>query len=543
MNPIVPAQPVRGLTASGVLFVVALAGILAGGWSLRHTGIDHGRPHLVYHPDVAKQTLVAARLFRGPLDIPALYGGDFRRALYPYGTAVMLGYGARAAAAIAGSDTLGEVHRWVWALRMRYLASLLFLAATAAACLFMRARFGPLPALLGALFLATEAVIVQYSHYGMNDVPLAALLLLAWAAAGMMPREHRHVPVFSALTGLALGLAFGAKYQAALAGLFPLAAWIGFAERKGMLWLLLSVAGVAAGGLAGMLFACPVLASDPGYFIDTFPDFMRWQANIMGVSLPFHLKLVRNVQEFGLMLWPAGRWVLPVGIVWAALSAGSRRAPDEERLPILAAAVFCAVLTVILLVSRDFVRSNDLVPILAFGAVLLAVPAGRALAAFGDPRWRAGSIAALLLSLGVVSVITENSVADSMALARPDTRERAQRWCIENLPPGARVVRERYTLPTGRDDVTEYRCRYLADSPVEKRVRRKRCDFVITSSLAHARFFDRRSPYYSEQNQAIYGFLRANYERVAVFQDRDLYFAHPVVEIYGAKLRNSRIAP
>ena len=536
-------RPARRLAPSGVLFVIALAGILAGGWSLRRTGIDHGRPHLVYHPDVAKQTLVAARLFRGPLDIPALFNGDAHRALYPYGTAVMLGYGARAAAVVTGDDALGNVHRWVWALRMRYLVSLLFLAATAAVCVFVYARFGPLPALLGGLFLVTEPTIAQYSHYGMNDVPLAALLLLAWSAAGLMAREPRRVPVFSALAGFALGLAFGTKYQAVLAGLFPLAAWIGFAPRKGGAWLLSSVAAVAAGGLAGMLVSCPVLASDPGYFVNTFPDFMRWQANITGEPVSFPVKLIRNMREFGVTLSGAGRWVLPVGIVWAALAAGLRRAPNAERVPVLAAAVFCAVLAGILLVSRDFVRSNDLVPILAFGAVLLAVPTGRALAAFGDPRWRAGSIAALLLALGVVSIFTVHSAADSLALKRPDTRERAQRWCIENLASGARVVRERYTLPTGRDDVTEYRTRFLADASAAKRIRRKRCDLVITSSLAHGRFFDPRSPYYSEADQEIYRYLRAHYERVAVFEDRDLYFAHPVVEIYGAKLRNSRIPP
>ena len=31
--------------------------------------------------------------------------------------------------------------------------------------------------------------------------------------------------------------------------------------------------------------------------------------------------------------------------------------------------------------------------------------------------------------------------------------------------------------------------------------------------------------------------------RVAVFKDRELYFAHPIIQIYGAKLRNSRMAP
>ena len=165
-------RPARRLAPSGVLFVIALAGILAGGWSLRRTGIDHGRPHLVYHPDVAKQTLVAARLFRGPLDIPALFNGDAHRALYPYGTAVMLGYGARAAAVVTGDDALGNVHRWVWALRMRYLVSLLFLAATAAVCVFVYARFGPLPALLGGLFLVLVASV--FAVHAVQDRMISA---------------------------------------------------------------------------------------------------------------------------------------------------------------------------------------------------------------------------------------------------------------------------------------------------------------------------------------------------------------------------------
>ena len=74
------------------VLIVPLAMALA----LRLTGIQHGRPDMVYHPDVAKQTLVARSIYRGRLDLRRLYADDFKLTLYPYGTAVILGNTFRA---------------------------------------------------------------------------------------------------------------------------------------------------------------------------------------------------------------------------------------------------------------------------------------------------------------------------------------------------------------------------------------------------------------------------------------------------------------
>ena len=98
-------------------------------------GIRHGAPHAIFHPDVPKQVLVARAVYKGHVDSRRLYHDDIRFTLYPYGTAAILGNALRAYSAVTGRD-LDRVHRWQWALRLRYLAVALFLAASSAVAVF-----------------------------------------------------------------------------------------------------------------------------------------------------------------------------------------------------------------------------------------------------------------------------------------------------------------------------------------------------------------------------------------------------------------------
>ena len=536
-----PGHWVRSIfTPPPIACALCLVLIISAGWSLRRTGIEHGQPSLVYHPDVAKQTLVASHVFRDSLNLRRLYTDDYRRTLYPYGTAVMMGRGARAYAAVTGRDDLNKVHRWVWALRMRFLASVLYLVAVVVTCLFLWRRFGLVTALLAAALLVAEPVIVQHSHYAMNDVPLVAFLLMAWSAAGMMQEERPTMPVFSLLTGLCLGLAIGTKYQAVLAVVFPVAAWTWSTRNKGPRWLLLSMTAVGGGSLAGIALTCPLLLKDPAYFISAFPEFMRWQANIMEMEIPLTTKLARNARALVGQFMPACHWLLLIGLAGAAWITTSSRTSSSQRAPTASALILCSILIVTLIAMRDFLRPNDLIPVLAFASVSLAVFLGilAQRAAASSRRWAVGALGLVAFCPLVAFLFT--ATRDSMALSRPDTRVLAQAWCIENLPPNARVVRERYTLSTGRHDATEYRCRSLCEAEIEHRIRAGRFDYVITSSQAHNRFSEQLSPFYSVQRQAIYNYLCTNHQCIATFSDRPLHFAHPTIRIY-AKERVAQI--
>ncbi|MDA0989148.1 MAG: hypothetical protein O3A51_00160, partial [Verrucomicrobia bacterium] len=133
--------------------------------------------------------------------------------------------------------------------------------------------------------------------------------------------------------------------------------------------------------------------------------------------------------------------------------------------------------------------------------------------------------------LGITFALS--SIADSTALARPDTRERARDWCQSNASANSVIVRERYTLAIGRADVTDREFRFLSSRRARAFMAKEPFNFAITSSLAYERFYTRTSPYYDETVQQSYAAMANNLTRVAQFEGRNLPFANPTVTIYS----------
>ena len=125
--------------------------------SIRLIGIRHGEPDKVYHPDVAKQTQIAMALYDSePLTLRQRYGDNIRFTLYPYGTAIILARASQGIARLTGDDTFGTVHRWRWALRMRYMSVAFFLVSLSFILLVLHRHLGPLATLATGLLLACE---------------------------------------------------------------------------------------------------------------------------------------------------------------------------------------------------------------------------------------------------------------------------------------------------------------------------------------------------------------------------------------------------
>jgi len=515
--------------------LLLLAPLLLG-VALRLVGIRHGEPDMVYHPDVAKQTQVAITLFsEGELDLRRLYKDDVRFTLYPYGTAVILARTCRASATITGNDSLGDVHRWRWALRMRYQSVVLFALALAVLLPFLCRLLGLLPALAVGLLLALEPVHNCYSHYGMNDVPLLAALLPAWLFGGLMVRDKR-VPLFALLSGLLIGFGFGIKYQALLGGLFPLCGCVALVLGGQWRRACIGALAVAGGIVAGALTTSPLLAGDPGYFFTRFPEFMRWQASILGEDMSLPAKLARDLPVFFGHLFGSGRWLLLPGVAWCVvhLYRAARSRTGDPVLTTLAASAlaFTLVLNVSVVVSRDIVRDSDLVPSHAFGILLFGMLLAAIARREGD--WPRGGKPVAVALTGLASLaFLGRAVPDSLALTRPDTRIRARDWCRENIPAGATVLRERYTLPVGKEGVLDGSFRYLVSDPVFAQIRAGGFDYLVASSLAHDRFSDPVSPYYDETAQEQYGEIESMCKTAAVFEDRQLPFAHPRITVYA----------
>ncbi len=505
--------------------ILLLLPLLIGG-SLRLIGIGHGRPDMVYHPDVAKQTLVAIRTCNNNVTAHRIYKDDFRRTLYPYGTAIIMAKTIKTISTIRGNGDLKRVHRWNWALYMRYLSSIMFLASAILAIWFLWRRAGIIPALLTGLLLVAEPINSQYSHYAMNDVPLSATLIMVWIFSALMQKEKTYIPIFSLLCGLTLGIAFNIKYQAVLGGIFPLVAWILLTKKKSWHWLLASLATVGIGGIIGLLWTNPLLRTEPGYFFQTLPEFMHWQANIMEEEISLKTKLVRNIALLFHYLSVTGVFLVLAGPVWAIYAILKKKITDNDRIPVISATVFSIVMTLLFIVSRDFFRENDLIPILAFCILTTAFLMAKILPKSIKPTLK--NIPALAIYACIiitVSAFTITSLLDSRALSRTDTRLLASQWCHGNIPVESIVMRERYTLGMNKEGVTEHRCRYIGTNY-------KRFDFIITSSKAYKRFYEKHSPYYDESAQKIYNDINKNWKKIKVFHDRELYFAHPVITIF-----------
>ncbi len=507
-------------------------GVLALAAALRLTGIRHGEPQWIFHPDVAKQANVARDLHEGrTFPFANRYGQDYRLALYPYGHSVLLAQGLNALG-VDRKDT-AEWTKWRWALALRWSSVAWALAALAALWRWGWPGAGRGPRLLAAALVAVEPFHAYFSHYGMNDVPLASLLVLAWLLAARMGDDRTGVPWRSALCGLLLGLGFGVKYQAVLGLALPGTAWLLAGRGKDWRWRTATAAALAGGAVMGAWWTCPALRL-PAFFGEYFPQFMAWQANIMGEPLPLGEKVVRNLGLLARFGWRQGYGLLLVP--WAVvLTQGIRgRLPQAVVRLAWPAAVFGGGLLAVFIVTRDFIRPADLVVMTPFwiwpvGWMGVDVVRSR------------GARRALLAALAVLwAGWTSAAALDGRALRRPDTQVRARDWCAEYFRPGDEVLYERYTLKTKQTDVDERMVIHLGKVMELAGVEELASRFLVVSSLQCDRFFDRLSPFYDEDVQAVYRGLDNTHVVVREFSDREMVYGQPHIRVYAPRAEAGR---
>ena len=499
---------------------------------LRLVGLGHGEGVHVFHPDVPKQIRVAFRHFEGKENLRGTYKHDYQMELYPYGSSVLIGRGMRAAQQLGVCDyQRGSL--WEWAMVFRGVVVATALLAMGLVLWALRPALGPGGTLLTGLLLAAEPWHAQMSHYEMNDVPMLSLLLMAWLTVATLGREQGRWPVRSFLVGGLLGVAFGVKYQALLGGVLLLAAWLVYFPGRGWLWLARSVAGAGAGGVLGVLATCPLIYLESRYFLEQFPLFMSWQANITELNMTRGEKLVRNIPRLGWGLVEHGRWLLVAPAAWTLVRLFRRNTAPAERVLVGGGAAFCAVLAAALATSRDIVRDNDLIPFLTFLLLAAGWAAARVTHVVGRRLAQGAALAFVVWSLGI-------AIPDSLALRRPDTRIRALAWCEANIPAGSVVRREQYTVAP-RKEIVDRMHRYLVEPEVQRIIREGHFDFLLTSSLAHERFFDRFFFAAEPEAQAFYRELPRRFNEVAVFADRELMFAHPTIRVFRKRAEAARM--
>ncbi len=417
----------------------ALAVLLALG--LRAWGLEGDLPRL-YHPDEANHVAISQHIFKtGDLNphffnYPSLFLYLNALAYVPYYAA------GRRLGVVAGVDDLrepvtltmavGGTDRPSTVLLGRAVTVLFGAAAVGLAFLAGRAVTGDAGAgLLGALMLAVSPTNVAYSRLITPDTfavcfTLAALL----ASARVLATGERR---WSVAAGVAVGLAAGSKYNAALVAVTLLAAHVLRAGPGALRDRRLALA-VAAGGLA-FLATTPFAVLDPGEFLADVRrearHYATGHAGMEGDTVRWYLDYLWSVEGAGTVL----------GLVQLARGLVQRSAG--------AVLLGAFPVTYFAFISRFVVRNDrTLLPVTPFLFLLAA-------ALLADlwrwaprrPPWRDGGLgraAAAALALGCLAPALARTVEGARQAGRPDSREAARRWIEAHLPPGTRIAVEPY---------------------------------------------------------------------------------------------------
>ncbi len=520
------ASLAHAIIRRSTLFVLLLL-IGAATWSIRTVGLRHGEPQWVFHPDVSKQTFYLRSAYLGKENPYKVYGEDYTRALYPYGTPVLMARLFRWRDTLGGTSNADSVHRYFWALRLRYFNVALFTGVLLMALLWLSPFFSKPALLITGALLAFEPITNQHNHFAMGDAPMAILMIMAWAAAWKLPDDHKYAYMPSLITGLSAGLAFGIKYQGITCLLVPGIIWLMLLKTRSWKSTVISAIAIAAGLAGGALASCPMLLHDPPHFLASFNKFMAWQTNITNDNLTVMQKLPRNLYMCGHLMLSEGGWALPPLVLWMA-AFWPRRTRHRHATMALTALAMAFSLSLILLVTRDVVRTNDLIPIrifmaAAFGACLTA-PSTHTRPLSETSGWIIGTAAVLTWIVFAAQ--------DSLAFSRRDTREIAKTWCQSHIPTHSIVLRESYVLPIDKSGVIEHSWRFWGSSAAQSFSKSQPYDYLLVSSLAHARFFDKGQFYYNTTLQELYTTLTNHHKIIAVFQDHSMDFYNPTITVY-----------
>lgn len=300
---------------------------------------------------------------------------------------------------------------------------------------------GPWAGLLSSLFMALAFIHVRDSHYATNDVPAVLLLALSVGASLTLlqrPRLRGYL-----LAGLFGGLATSTKYNAGLFALPLLVAHLVavWRARDGKFRPPLLRQLVLPPVLAGLVALVAYLAGTP-YTVLDFPKWLadfRTQASFVDESWEGQATLPLGV-PYLLALGAGLGWPM-LGLAVAGLVVLARLRPA---LGLVLAAFPVAYLLFMLRSELFFVRfALPVVPFLCLFAAVAVVAAAERAARRSRPLGAA--VAVLLCGIALVQP-TLDTVRHNLLVGQDDTRVLAARWALANVPPGAKLAVEEYTI-------------------------------------------------------------------------------------------------
>jgi hypothetical protein len=389
----------------------AVAGVTVLAAALRFSGLRFGLPPTMGRPDEEAITTIAAGIvLRGPnpkfFDYPTLfiYIVAFVEKLWPGGRAVL-------------DDTLPTMIS-------RSIAAALGTLSVPLVLLIARRLFSVRAALVSSALLAVAFLHVRDSHFGVTDIPMTFMVLLALWLVVSRPLDSRHWWNV-VLAAVACGLATSTKYNAA-----PVVAplLIGVFRANGRRWpmYLIAIGAVAAGFFIGTPYALITRGKFIADVLGLQSHLASGHATDEGLGWMRHLTFSLN---YGLGL----------PFLVAAL-AGALWMIVRDRWPAAVALSF-PLLYYLAMGSGRTVFMRHATPVVPFAAVTAGYAIDRVVSWLPRPAagaaWQSVAAAILVVLVGADSL--QRSVALDRLLQQTDSRTLASAFVKARYPRGASV--------------------------------------------------------------------------------------------------------
>lgn len=411
----------RRLLVSAVLLVALL---------FRLHGVGFGLPAL-NDPDEPLFMMTAFEMLAKHSFNPEWFGHPATTLLYCLAL-VMLAVGGIGIA----SDRFADINAFAGAVYadpgIVFLPARLFIVLCGVACVYLVYRLGrklgdERLGLLAALFLAVNAVHVQYSQIIRTDVMATVFMLLCVLVTVDLFREGR--PRAYVLAGVLVGVACATKWPAALIAASPLCAGLyrcahGHREVRRL---------ILFGAVAGIT----LIAVSPYLLLD-YPTVL---GNLAGEARPFHPGATGGGFFSNLAWYLAHPLAASLGWIGLALAVIGVAWPRRGRREWAIAVLPGAALFLLAVVSQALLWERWIVPLLPFATLALA----RALCGLADlsrarmrhpRRWlEAAAALVLILPMAQATRLAANEQTH-------DTRQIASAWVRAHVPAGSTILVE-----------------------------------------------------------------------------------------------------
>ncbi len=309
----------------------------------------------------------------------------------------------------------------------RLLTALCGTATVAATWRLTRDAAGRTAGVCAALLLAVAPLHVRDSHYVKHDVPATLLAVLAYVAYARLwtgkDRRTRSIAIAAAITGAAFSTHYYTVFLA-----IPLAWSVlrgSTAARDGAR----RVAVAAAISAAVFFLLSPFLLAEP---LTALRDVQANRAIVVDRAIE-GAGYFGTAWQYVAMLW-TGSAGWPV-VVLAGIGIVVMASREVTR----ALWLLSFVLPFLLFIGSTFPASRYLIPALPFVALFAAVAI--------DAAWRRSRAAGVVLLTGAALLPLRDSIRADLFIRQADTRTLAERFIERQIPPGATILVQPYSVP------------------------------------------------------------------------------------------------